>query len=351
MGSTQPDTKCAGSAYKHQPLDIDNHQIRLLKLRSPSEHTKDYRLMTFDYGDDPSNVPSYVALSYTWGDERPTRSISIDGKTFEIRMNLFNFLSTHKTTEYLWIDQICIDQSDDEEKARQVKSMWKIYSRCEFVLVWLRNESTYTPSTKQAALDFNNGVQSYPKQGRREKGSSDDKTFLEWPTLAVLHNSYFERLWIVQELLLSKNVRVLVEGDVEVSWKTLGTKHEEIWGATRKMLPSTSWMMDAQCRRFLFEGYTSVNVTNYTTTTVGKFYDKKCENPKDKVYGLMALVQPASKVEIDYKKSFRRVYLDGLMSMINEHWSLRKRAFILQSYLGLSTEQNVILRCLALDLS
>ncbi|KAF2710382.1 hypothetical protein K504DRAFT_533336 [Pleomassaria siparia CBS 279.74] len=295
MASTQVDTTCAGKFYKHQPLDVKKHQIRLLKLRNPPEHTMDHRLVTFDF----ESAPSYVALSYTWGEERPTGSVRIDGKRFEIRTNLLNFLRTYETHEYLWIDQICIDQSNPEERSHQC-----------------------TPSTQQAALDFNNGVLSYPKHGRRDNGSSDDKKTFNRPTLALLHNSYFDQLWIVQELMLSKNVCILVEGNFWVSWESLSKKNEQLRDEIREMLPSTSWMVDAQYYRFIFAGHTPVSVTYYITLNVGKFCDKKCEDPRDKVYGLMALVQPSSQVEVDSAKSAHQVFLDTLMLMISEYWCM-----------------------------
>jgi hypothetical protein len=319
MAYTQANDDCVGKFYKHQPLDSEKHQIRLLKLRNSSEDTVDYRLITFDF----ESAPSYVALSYTWGDERPTGSVSIDGKEFEIRMNLLNFLRTYEVDGYLWVDQISIDQSNPEERNHQVKMMWKIYSRCDYVLVWLRNETTCTPSTNQAALDFNNGVQSYLKHGRREDGSSDDKKSFDWPTLALLHNSYFDRLWIVQELLLNKHVRILVEGNVWISWESLRTKREELGDKIQKVLPSTNWMVETQLLHHIFASHTDVNVTYYTTLSVGRFCDKKCQDPRDKVYGLMALVQPSSRVEIDYTKSKHQVFLDAVMSMIREYWYLR----------------------------
>jgi hypothetical protein len=319
MAYTQANDDCVGKFYKHQPLDSEKHQIRLLKLRNSSEDTVDYRLITFDF----ESAPSYVALSYTWGDERPTGSVSIDGKEFEIRMNLLNFLRTYEVDGYLWVDQISIDQSNPEERNHQVKMMWKIYSRCDYVLVWLRNETTCTPSTNQAALDFNNGVQSYLKHGRREDGSSDDKKSFDWPTLALLHNSYFDRLWIVQELLLNKHVRILVEGNVWISWESLRTKREELGDKIQKVLPSINWMVETQLLRHIFASHTDVNVTYYTTLSVGRFCDKKCQDPRDKVYGLMALVQPSSRVEIDYTKSKHQVFLDAVMSMIREYWYLR----------------------------
>jgi hypothetical protein len=319
MAYTQADTKCAGESYKHQPLDPKKHQIRLLKLRNSSEHTMDYCLTTFDF----EFAPSFVALSYTWGDERPTGSVSIDGKKLEIRINLLNFLRTYQTDNYLWIDQISINQSNPEEQSQQFRMMSKIYSQCDFVLVWLRDESTCTPSTQQAASDFNNGVQSYLKHGHHENGLSDDKNFVDRPMLGLLHNPYFSRLWIVQELLLAKDVRILVEGNVWVSWKSLRSKHQELRDEIRKILPSTSCMVESQYYRSIFADNTPVSVLYYATVTVGSFCDKKCEDPRDKVYGLMALVQPSSQVEIDYTKSTHQVFLDAIMSMIREYWYMR----------------------------
>jgi hypothetical protein len=97
MASTQADISFARRIYKHQPLGVEKHQIRLLKRCGSSGHTMGYRLTTFDF----ESAPKYVALSYTWGDKRPTGFISIDGKEFEIRMNLLNFLRTYETDEFL----------------------------------------------------------------------------------------------------------------------------------------------------------------------------------------------------------------------------------------------------------
>jgi hypothetical protein len=319
MAPAQANISFADRIYKHQPLDIEKDQIRLLKLRNPCEHTIDYSLTTFDHGE----VPQYVALSYTWGKRRPTGFVSIDGEKFEIGMNLLNFLRTYEGHDYLWIDQICIDQSNIQEQTRQVAWMSTIYSQCRFVLVWLRDESTYTPSTKQAALDFNNGVQSYTKHGHGKNGSSDEKECLSSPTLALLHNPYFDRLWIVQELLLPKDIRILVEGNVWVSWKLLRMRHEELRGEIRERLPGTSWMVEAQYLRGIFASHTPVSVTYYITLNVRNFCDKKCADPRDKIYGLMALVKPSSKVEVDYAKSVQQVYLDTMMSMIREYLYMR----------------------------
>jgi hypothetical protein len=318
MASAQPDVSCDSELYKHQPLDLNKHQIRLLSLCNPAEHTMDYRLTTFDFDE----KPPYVALSYTWGEECPTGFVNIDGKKLEIRMNLLNFLRTYATDEYLWIDQICIDQSNPDEQSHQVRMMCNTYSKCDYVLVWLRNETTCTPSTKQAALDFNDGVQSYYKHGHCEDGSSDDKTDFDCPTLALLHNPYFDRLWIVQEVLVPKDMRVLVEGNVWVSWWALQMKSQERKGQIRSLLPSTSEMLEAQFHRHFTGRYEHTLLTSNVTTLVGHLCDKECKDPRDKVYGLMALTRPEFPIRVDYTQSVHQVFLDAMRAMIKEYWCM-----------------------------
>jgi hypothetical protein len=303
--------------YVYQPLDFKKHQIRLLQLRANSEYASDYQLKIFDY----KSAPPYVAISYTWGPEKPTAFITIDGKSFEIRLNLLNFLNAYKEDVYLWVDQICIDQSNYKERTHQVGLMSMVYARCDHVLVWLSNDSTHVPSTYQAALDFNKGVESYPEHDTRS-GSSDSEQLPSSPILALMRNPYFERLWIVQELLLNKNIRILVEGNVSISWMSLSKKHHELSNEITKIIPSTSWMVEAQRSRFTFAGHSPKHLAYYLTTTAGKYYKQKCENPRDKVYGFMALVAPTSKVTVDYSKSVQAVYLDAFWVMLMEYWDM-----------------------------
>ena len=44
--------------------------------------------------------------------------------------------------DYLWIDAICINQEDDDEKSSQVSMIFEIYSVAQSVVVWL-DEDTF----------------------------------------------------------------------------------------------------------------------------------------------------------------------------------------------------------------
>ncbi|MBE3050099.1 HET domain-containing protein, partial [Candidatus Bathyarchaeota archaeon] len=82
----------------------------------------------------------FAALSYTWGEAKGLVKIYIEGSPFEISPNLHEALLQLRrasNTSWLWIDAICIQQSDNDEKTWQVSQMGAIYSEADVVLIWL----------------------------------------------------------------------------------------------------------------------------------------------------------------------------------------------------------------------
>lgn len=102
--------------------------------------------------DDEHNI-SYDALSYCWGGNRTSRSISCNGVDFPITTNLFEALKilrfTKENQRHLWVDAICIDQDNDNEKAVQVWNMFMIYQGASRVIAWLGK----APENTQQALN------------------------------------------------------------------------------------------------------------------------------------------------------------------------------------------------------
>jgi hypothetical protein len=82
--------------------------------------------------------PIYEALSYTWGAREALTTISFNDRTMVVRRNLWMALShlRHLTEpRVLWIDAICIDQSNNDERRSQVSKMFKIYEQASMVAV------------------------------------------------------------------------------------------------------------------------------------------------------------------------------------------------------------------------
>ncbi len=98
------------------------------------------------------DVPGYEALSYAWGS--PVRDQPIQCRsqghawTIYITKHLLSALyqlRSDKGYRRLWIDQLCINQDDLEERRLQVSQMDKIYRKAARTVIWLGEETVDTP--------------------------------------------------------------------------------------------------------------------------------------------------------------------------------------------------------------
>ncbi|WYZ42722.1 hypothetical protein EsH8_VI_000421 [Colletotrichum jinshuiense] len=124
-----------GIAFDYSPLDPELRQFRLLKLAPPDENgvTRQFQLETFCLDD----APSYLCLSYVWGDPRRFLGINCNSQMISVTQNLYHALRTcfnRHPNSWLWADGICINQDDVIERSQQVLLMGKIYQRAALVL-------------------------------------------------------------------------------------------------------------------------------------------------------------------------------------------------------------------------
>jgi len=133
----------------YRPLDIRSREIRLLTI-DPSSNSSgivECHIVTCEL----AKHPPFYALSYVWGNSKVTDSILLEGQLIQVTSNLFSALtkireSTYelpdgvKSCKHLWVDALCINQKDYEEKNRQVPMMRDIYKEAELVIMWLGEE-------------------------------------------------------------------------------------------------------------------------------------------------------------------------------------------------------------------
>lgn len=146
-------------SYNSVPLPDASTHIRLLEICPVSDNEDE--LYCKLYAAPIADLPSYSAVSYAWGDNTKTHSIRIvdydraptsteegldkdNGHTYllPITSSLNTCLRQFRTYKELrltplWIDQVCINQDDDEEKSCQIQLMRQIYSSAKEVYVWL----------------------------------------------------------------------------------------------------------------------------------------------------------------------------------------------------------------------
>lgn len=129
--------------YKHVPLrsprssrviTLKGTSIGLFR-RPPKDQSLEVELEEISLD---GSVP-YEALSYTWGGQQADRTIRCHGKPMKITLNCEIALKRLRTLSKrrLWIDSICIDQNNPEEKKTHIPLMGEIYGKAKRVLVWL----------------------------------------------------------------------------------------------------------------------------------------------------------------------------------------------------------------------
>lgn len=153
----------------------------------------------------------YIALSYVWGDPISQQRITCDGRALEVTENLYQaiqHLKRKQLTEPLWIDAICINQRDNQEKTYQVQMMRDIYREASRVIVWLGKEEQ-TDRLAYALIrrivlafeEFPPGMD-YVKLPPGLPAVFYDP---QWEYLRTFFNKpWFSRIWVVQELLMAK---------------------------------------------------------------------------------------------------------------------------------------------------
>ncbi|KAK6824580.1 hypothetical protein PG987_012074 [Apiospora arundinis] len=101
------------------------------------------------------SLPDFEALSYVWGDPTAREEILLEGERISVTQNLYFALKglRHRYSDrIMWIDAICINQSDFQERQAQVAQMDVIYRQATGVVVWLGPE-TNTSSRLFEELD------------------------------------------------------------------------------------------------------------------------------------------------------------------------------------------------------
>ena len=135
-----------GPSYSWGALASPGDYIRLLKPTGFHKGWSVYELKIFSL----KRAPRYAALSYSWGTQGSYGSIILDNGFDRITMDItldfqsaldtFNRLQQGIWPAWIWADQICINQSNREEKEDQVRRMRAIYGQADCVLVWLGDE-------------------------------------------------------------------------------------------------------------------------------------------------------------------------------------------------------------------
>ena len=276
----------------------------------------------------------YTALSYVWGDATLIMPINCNGLPIYTTRNLDIALRHLRQTDVavmLWIDQICINQEDLDEKSRQVILMSKIYQRAWSTIVWLGEEAHDSDNAMDTLRTINEALQYYtderaPDPEDFERLSLPAPDSQEWAALSqFLDRPWFQRVWVIQEVVLSNNIQVVC-GNKTLPWSDIGlfaicmVTHD----LTRYLNTSTDVKGPA-----IETGYRhilridSIKDHNDTLTeplpllqTLVEARGARATDPRDNVFGVMGM--SSTLIYPDYSQAIFDVYTEAARTMVTD---------------------------------
>jgi hypothetical protein len=329
--------------FIHKPLESASKEIRLFEfvsqpgfpIRCQLDHVP-FNQEDFDV--EPRLKPYYQTLSYTWGNLAKTDFIILNGYRFLVTKDLLSALSKMQTTgpkSKWWVDTICINQADTNERNQQVSLMRTIYKESTGVLIWLGEEA----DDSSLAISTINSLQvslqkSAPGRLVQPKPVTDEEKLRKWRALwAFYQRPWFSRVWVRQEQVLS----ALGQVHCGPHWTTF----QEIADAARDMQsvcdgfeynplplirnqnllipPYYHSQLIHQIGRWSEQGQKFVNPLDLLIATRG------CDStvPHDKIYSVLGLVDASQyPIIVDYKSSLVDVCTTVIHLIINKSQSL-----------------------------
>ncbi|GKZ20223.1 hypothetical protein AbraIFM66951_001448 [Aspergillus brasiliensis] len=130
--------------YTELPPESPRSTTRMIRLLPNEDRNAEIECEIFNYDfalDTIDGDPHiYEALSYVWGSGTRSQKITLNGCQFPVTDNLYvalSYLRNRQLDRVLWVDAICIDQNNLDEKVKQISLMRTIYAQAQNVIVWL----------------------------------------------------------------------------------------------------------------------------------------------------------------------------------------------------------------------
>lgn len=279
----------------YHTADLGPRQIRVMEvLPGASVENIKVKLITINLDHD-----QFKALSYTWGGHLTLRRIiTINNRSFLVTDTVLRFLREfrHPTeARRIWIDAICINQSNIDDKRAQISIMGDIYRRAQEVIIWLGAAPAEFQSVVEAVQEL-----APPSEPGRVDYTNFRSDNWHQPLRNILKRRWWSRCWTVQEVALGDRV-IVQTGSHKLSWDRLSAflRTEQI---------QTTIGVDSKVLEFVH------NIYQFKSSTPNppprwldyaiQFRHRDAGRPKDKVFGFQGLLRPSDSNEpkLDYGK-------------------------------------------------
>ena len=229
----------------------------------------------------------------------------------------------------LWVDQICINQQDDIEKASQVQAMGNIYSIAWDVHIWLGDVPDDAPPPEQTTGE----------EGRRAVA---EQLLL---AMNAAESTWWTRTWCIQEFIMARQDPLTCFGGCQMRWTEVSKLGKRVKDDRDMKLSNIreDWNTDSHDRPKDPLDDVSVPFFNFLRikymakvrglASMGWAYSQtQATNPVDKVYSLLSLIDPAESalIKVDYNKDPSWVFAEATYASVVASGNLNILALVKQ---------------------
>lgn len=344
------------SEFLHDPLSDPRACIRLLRVLS-IDLARDVpvhcELSTWPSID---RAPKYSAVSYPWGKTTPVLNILLNGRRMEVRSNceyVLSHIGPHVKNSHIWIDAVCINQIDNDEKSEQVAKMSEIFKRAIQVLACvgehkddsellyniIQRDALYFRSWRTSFLEeediYFHSINYYSQLlfwKLKLKLRNAKLPRLRKALEAFLGRPYFHRVWIYQELFLGQTVSVICGHEsIPISWiwTTCLILHAKLsWVRGRpRLYASTDYCIRPQMD--LLQAGSTNQKSMPLEFALAKVKFLHCQDPRDRFYGILSMIDWDGREPI--QPEYNKDRLDLAVEVL-KHLDLKSSLGVLLQY-------------------
>jgi hypothetical protein len=250
----------------------------------------------------------------------------------------------------LWVDAICINQDDYQERGHQISKMRNIYGNAQSVIAFLGEEHSHSDKAIdlvqilcQASIDDHGDVIEAKLRMNPEYFGSGC-----WLALHdLMQRPFWSRLWIIQEIVLGASSLILQCGSRVIQWTIfcdgIGFLHDHLWNVKDDILAYEIRSIGPQAANWSLAWATSSLHLVYQDLWALSHREAQgggdrlsfahlldlansaiSQDPRDKVYGLVGMMEPsiAKTLTPDYKLNLWKVYAEISKTFICTHGTL-----------------------------
>ena len=366
------------TSVEYRPLR--DSEIRLVSFQKNQGASSPFELR-LEHFESPK-APSYIALSYVWGDPNNSHPVMVNGQNFNVTQNLNEaLLHIYKLSSifeqglgqrseggqvhlFLWIDALCINQRDIDERSKQISRMTQIFSSAFTVLVWLGTSEEleldqldfehllYYLELVLPYLDFPKSISTSP-YSISQREPEKNLVRLRHVYRKIIECDWFSRVWVLQEHALSQRKPCAMIGDNPFSLESfyafgsaysraLGEKSREDPGILGKdrvdslLFNSERLTRDRLGTTFLREliasrEFQDKSLANQLLSIKGNQGIRNTTVLHDQIYGLLGMVNLTrlpTQLTPNYRLSYGQVCKDYTKFIIENTRDLRILMFL-----------------------